>query len=394
MEKLSIKPLFRYLTPDELFSHTEIQMKPNTYLKENYIKKNKTIYIPKDDLNAALFFLKLYKNGSKNTFKSYLISIERFLIWSMNISKIKFKNLKRDHFFDYEEFLKNPIPSELFFGKNVLRFDKKGKANKNWRPFKKPCNQQYINHSFIVIKHMFNYLVDINYLSSNPIIKKNKKIAFEKKIFDRYLEPNDIITTIDCIDKRKGHDRKNNMFFAKRGKFVISLFFYTGMRISEACNHTMGDFILTGENWFLRVVGKGNKEREIPLPDDFLKDLSEFRTFIKLSPFPNYNETIPLIPTVDLKPTGTYAVYQMIKLMFSLASKEFALTNPYKASKLKAASPHWLRHSYVTSLIKSGADIKVVQENVGHSDINTTMIYFHVSKSDRHAATRKLSLNQ
>ena len=59
---------------------------------------------------------------------------------------------------------------------------------------------------------------------------------------------------------------------------------------------------------------------------------------------------------------------------------------------MRQASAHWLRHSYVTYLLQAGAPIKVAQENAGHSDVGTTMHYTHVAQTDRHEATRQLSL--
>ncbi len=67
---------------------------------------------------------------------------------------------------------------------------------------------------------------------------------------------------------------------------------------------------------------------------------------------------------------------------------------PRKASKLRSASAYWLRHSYVTYLLDSGAPLKVAQENAGHSDIGTTMLYRHVAQVDRFEATRNLSLSR
>jgi site-specific recombinase XerD len=73
---------------------------------------------------------------------------------------------------------------------------------------------------------------------------------------------------------------------------------------------------------------------------------------------------------------------------------ELEFEHPRKASKLRSASAHWLRHSYVTYLLESGAPLKVAQENAGHSDIGTTMLYYHIAQTNRHEATRELSLQQ
>lgn len=87
-------------------------------------------------------------------------------------------------------------------------------------------------------------------------------------------------------------------------------------------------------------------------------------------------------------------INQILKWAFNLGAKQFEHHHPQKASKLRQASAHWLRHSYVTYLLDSGAPIKVAQENAGHSDIGTTMLYRHVAQIDRFEATRHLSLNK
>lgn len=156
----------------------------------------------------------------------------------------------------------------------------------------------------------------------------------------------------------------------------------------------MGNFIQREKNWFLRVRGKGKKVREIPVPDNLLHALEEFRVSIELpSPLPKFREKTPLIPMQNLtQPISTRRINQILRWAFDLGAAQFELNEPRKASKLRSASAHWLRHSYVTYLLESGAPLKVAQENAGHSDVGTTMHYRHVAQTDRHAATRNLSL--
>jgi len=102
----------------------------------------------------------------------------------------------------------------------------------------------------------------------------------------------------------------------------------------------------------------------------------------------------PLIPMQNLKqPISPRRIDQILRWAFNLGALQFETTEPRKASKLQSASAHWLRHSYVTYLLDSGAPLKVAQKNAGHSDIGTTMHYRHVAQSDRHAATQALSLS-
>jgi site-specific recombinase XerD len=91
---------------------------------------------------------------------------------------------------------------------------------------------------------------------------------------------------------------------------------------------------------------------------------------------------------------STRRIDQILKWAFNLGAQRFDTLDPNKSSKLRAASAHWLRHSYVTYLLETGASLKVAQENAGHSDIATTLLYQHVAEMNRHEATRKLSLEK
>lgn len=156
----------------------------------------------------------------------------------------------------------------------------------------------------------------------------------------------------------------------------------------------MGNFLQREGNWFLRITGKGKKVREIPAPDELLAALAEFRAAVELlSPEPKFRERAPLIPMKNLKqPISARRIDQILRWAFRLGSVVFEAKQPHKASKLQAASAHWLRHSYVTYLLDSGVSLKVAQENAGHSDIGTTMHYRHVAQIDRQSATKGLSI--
>jgi len=126
-----------------------------------------------------------------------------------------------------------------------------------------------------------------------------------------------------------------------------------------------------------------------------LDALAEFRKSVGLpSPEPKFREKTPLIPMQNLQqPISARRIDQILKWAFNLGAQQFDVKEPRRASKLRQASAHWLRHSYVTYLLDSGAPLKVVQENAGHSDVGTTMHYRHVAQTDRHEATRTLSLS-
>lgn len=227
-------------------------------------------------------------------------------------------------------------------------------------------------------------------------VDRRRKVRNKKKpqIIDRYLELEEIYAVLDAISEYPIESDKQ-FFQVTRARYIILLLFYTGIRITESATHRMGHFIQREKNWFLRITGKGKKLREIPVPDDLLEALASFRIAVGLpSEEPKFRERTPLIPMQNLKqPISTRRIDQILKWAFELGANKFVISEPRRASKLKQASAHWLRHSYVTYLLDSGASLKIAQENAGHSDVGTTMHYRHVAQTNRHAATRILSLD-
>lgn len=339
-------------------------------------------------------FLKEYKDSTE-TLKIYSKELERLLLWCKNSINIDILALTRENIVEYQQFLKNPTPKELWCGDKAPKLLKTGIINEKWRVFHKNLSNTSIKKILKIIDSFFNYLVQCRYLTGNPLAINRRRHSNNAapKIVDRYLELDEINIVLTALSKYITENSQK--FLAIRAKYIILLLFYTGMRISEAANHNMGNFLQREDNWFLAIIGKGKKYRSIPIPDELLDALSDFRISIGLTYLPQFKETTPLIPNIDLKNNlTTRRIDQILKWAFKLGADFIANSNPRKSSKLNLASAHWLRHSYVTYLLNSGASLKVAQENAGHSDVGTTMLYRHVNQADRHEATRNLSLNQ
>jgi len=367
------------------------------FAKDDYNKAiGASLIDAKNDAQAISSFLLEFRDAPL-TLVSYSKEIERLLLWCIHIAKLNISSLRRDHLMAYQDFLKNPEPKNVWVGAKVKRQLADGSANPNWRPFGKALSATTINKVITILDSFFNYLVQTNYLTGNPLAvdrRRKKRNKIKPQLIDRYLEIDEIYSVLNALSN---YAQKNNQetFQVVRARYIILLLFYTGLRIAEAANHIMGNFIQREENWFLRVVGKGKKLREIPVPDDLLDALAKFRKSAGLpSPQPKFREKTPLIPMQNLKqPISTRRIDQILKWAFNLGAQQFDVKEPRRASKLRQASAHWLRHSYVTYLLDSGAPLKVVQENAGHSDVGTTMHYRHIAQTDRHEVTRTLSLS-
>ena len=388
-----IRPLFIFSDNSEHMGKGMIEFTGDDYNKE----LGSSLIDAKNDGQAISSFLREYKE-SPETLRSYAKEIERLLLWCLHVAKINISSLRRDHLLDYQDFLKNPQPQKLWCGPSVARYTKQGFINEPWRPFVKGLGASSLKNTIRIIDSFFNYLVQTNYLIGNPLAvdrRRKKRNQGRSKVIDRYLELDEIQAALKGLSYYPIPSLIKK-FQVIRARYIILLLFYTGLRITESANHTMGHFLQREGNWFLRVVGKGKKVREVPIPDELLEALADFRISVGLSsPQPYFREKTPLIPMQNLKNSITpRRIDQILKWAFDLGAMEFDLEHPRKASKLRAASAHWLRHSYVTYLLESGASLKVAQENAGHSDIGTTMLYYHIAQTNRHEATRDLSLRR
>ena len=148
-----------------------------------------------------------------------------------------------------------------------------------------------------------------------------------------------------------------------RNKAMLELLYATGLRISELCNLKITDIDL--ENQFVRVFGKGKKERIVPFTDVVCKYLSiyinDYRNQILKNEISDY-----LFISNSLTNISRQGFFKIVK-------KECK-----RAGITKVVSPHVIRHSFATHLLKHGADLRIIQELLGHEDITTTQIYAHL----------------
>lgn len=357
------------------------------------------------DAEAIRTFLQDYRQ-TKLTYRSYLKEIERLVLWCIYVPKLTISSLKREHLITYREFLAEPTPENLWCGPRKPRILTDGRPNPEWRPFASKLASPSIRKVVSILDSFFNYLVINNYLAGNPMAVDKRRKGKKSNSTDRWLERDEIIILLDALNE---HLNEHNHFEIARAKYIILTLFYTGLRLAEFTNHTMGHFTLLENEWFLNIVGKGEKPRKIVVVDEYLEVLANYRKHIGLpSMLPEFNEKTPLVPAQDKQsPITPSRVWQIVKWAAELGAQKFetlaadSLTCDeeeksrylHKASKLRKASPHWFRHSYGTYLVKSGCSIEKVKELMGHSDISTTTLYLHTAKIDLHISARGLSLN-
>lgn len=148
-----------------------------------------------------------------------------------------------------------------------------------------------------------------------------------------------------------------------RNRAIVEVFFSCGLRVSELVNLRLSDLFLNDR--FLRVVGKGNKERLVPISDRAVSELGFwFDDRHQMTIKPGEEDY------VFLNRRGHHLTRTMILIMVKRLGEAAGIR--------KTISPHTLRHSFATALLRGGADLRVIQVLLGHADIGTTEIYTHM----------------
>ncbi|MCS5711244.1 tyrosine-type recombinase/integrase [Candidatus Berkiella aquae] len=355
------------------------------------------------DAEALRSFLMGYQNTSL-TYQTYLKELERLVLWCAHVQKISISDITSDDITAYQQFLMLPEPKALWCGNKRSKRLKSGEVNPDWRPFASELSPTSIKKTMSILDSFFNYLVQTQYLKGNPLsVNKRRKKRTQPQTIERWLEKTEINTVLEALSEMT--EPQADAFSIIRAKYIIHTLFYTGLRLSELTNHRMGDFTLIEGAWYLKVIGKGEKPRNIVVVDEYLDALTEFRKAIDCPGLPAFNEKMPLIPMQDkLNPIKQRRIDQILKWTFEAGARRYeTLANQEieegpkhlrRASKLRKASAHWLRHSYGTYLVKSGCPIEKVKTLMGHSDISTTMIYVHIATNDLLDSAQGLSLQE
>lgn len=208
-----------------------------------------------------------------------------------------------------------------------------------------------VNH-VIVVLHMFHGYVSMNHPEIDDISQHIHGRRTGRKL-PVYFNASDIERLLDSFD-----DSDEGVFH----KALLEVLYGCGLRVSELCQLTLNQVHL--EHGFLRVIGKGDKERMIPMHDRSVTALKNYLNLVRDSWVRKRS------PYVFLNTRGHVVTRQYVHL---LIKKQLQLL--HLDERLSA---HSFRHSFASHLLDGGADLRVVQELLGHSDISTTQIYTHI----------------
>lgn len=273
-------------------------------------------------------YLSVEKNFSEHTLAAYISDIVSYILWLDNISctSVDFNKLR-----EYLHF--------------IQRFD-----------YKKTT----IARKVASIRTFYKFLFRERYIDSNPALSLSA--PKRPKSLPKFLTPEEVEQILNNvkIDTPAGF----------RNRVILELLWATGMRVSELSNLNFGD--LNMEENEIRVFGKGAKERIVLMSDRAKGYLQQYINSARKLIAPNYdigeiNDDTPLF----INNTGYRLQNKTIRKVINEIVEKIELP--------KKVTPHVFRHSFATKLIENGADLRVVQELLGHAGISNTQIYTHIS---------------
>jgi integrase/recombinase XerD len=279
-------------------------------------------------LKNYITFLRIEKNLSPNTIEAYERDLNRYLHFLKD--EIKIDNLNDIKQKDVRKYIRTLNDCHL--------------------------SVTSINRIFSSIRSFHNYLTGEEIIHKNPILMLDAPKVPRK--LPMVLTPQEIETILSSVD--------TTINLGKRDLAILEILYSGGLRVTELCDLKLTDLLIESE--MLRVTGKGNKVRIVPLGPRAIKCLDDYFKTIRPGLARKKQNNGKIFLSRNGKPLTRMMIWNLIK-------KYVGMTNIKKE-----ISPHTFRHSFATHLLEGGADLRAVQEMLGHSDISTTQIYTHLDK--------------
>ena len=287
----------------------------------------------KEHINSYISFLKNEKNYSNNT----IISYKNDLLQLLNYLK-EYKIIKRD--------------SIKYIDRSIMR---------KYIVYLKKCDYSVrsICRKISTIRSFFKFLSREGMVDINPTINLITPKIVKKLPFFLYLEEINKL-----IETPSGHT-----ILGIRDRAILEFLYGTGMRVGELVNLNIRDIDLYDKT--VRVFGKGSKERILPLGNPSIRAVQEYLTSRDI-----FKKNISL----DKIDQNALFLNRFGGRLSARSIRRLLIKYMKMADLNKKISPHVLRHSFATHLLGGGADLRSVQELLGHESLSTTQIYTHITK--------------
>lgn len=290
----------------------------------------------------------------------YQTELELFSIWMKN--KGMTKSSQRAYLSDAAHFLKSVYPSDVtaLTKMDVMRFMSECREN--------GAGDEARNRKLSSLRSFFKALIEMEHMDGNPaaLIAKSKQ---EKNKIPSYLEEDELEAFVGLIGGKH----------YSRNLSIVLLMAYAGLRVGEVHRMNVHDFQQDGA---IHILGKGRKWRVIPLPEPIQAVLREA---IEERQDARQGREQPMF-------VSQFGRRLSIRMIQTVADRTFKLLKEQKpAVASKKMSSHKLRHSFATMQIRSGTDIRTLQELLGHASIETTQIYTHIDNKRLQSAMNNIA---
>lgn len=272
-------------------------------------------------------YISLERGLSKNSREAYAHDVERFLEWcseqGLNAVDVKLDDLHRY----------------------------------SWELFELGILPRSIARNLAAIRSFYGFLLLDGYITQDPTeLLDNPRVP---KHLPTVLSRDEVERILACLDLSLPQERRDHC--------ILELLYTSGLRISELCNLKISDLFL--DEGFIRVVGKGNKQRLVPLAHRAVKEIKlwlQERNEIKIK---RGEEDMLFVSHQRGKRVSRITVFHNLKIYVQRAGIE------------KNISPHTFRHTFATHLLEGGANLRAIQQMLGHEKLGTTQLYTHIDRT-------------
>lgn len=349
-------------------------------------------------------------NTLSNTQRAYRKEAERLLLWAVLVRNKPLSSMTREDCMAYRDFLASP-PADWCAPRSRERW------SAIWRPFEGPLSKRAQAYALVVLGNLYGYLVDQNYLMGNP--------------WRGIHAPREAKPTLDVgrsFTEAQWHFVQAQLAALPyssantRLQVALALLYATGLRLSEAIAVTTDHLEWVSlprpgsdgpiEGWWLDVVGKGNKQRRVPVSPNVIALLEHYlrqrdmtadfatgrvpRGATLLARATDVGKRAPWSASAKATPAAASAgitadgLYKQLKRFFGQCADAIRPENERDAERFMAASVHWLRHTNIVHALAKGVPLEVVQQNAGHASLDTTTRYVTTEEALRMEAIERM----
>ena len=308
------------------------------------------------------------KAGSLATVKVYTREAKRLLLWlkyergSATLGQMTVLDCR-----DYMAFLQN-VPQRWISRAQA----KPGTAG--WAPFRGPLSTQSVRQAITVVVSMFHWLQAAGYINDNPWLLVNQKIGDEKT---RKVLQSKALSEVAIRQVIAYCQAKLPSPAAVRMIFIVQFLTSVGLRSAELLSAKLSDFQHEEEGWVMQVHGKGSRNRIVAIPPAALSALNAYLNARGLVDITRATPDAPVLASLTdpVQTLGYQALYEHVKswLAKAIDAAELPAAERYRMSQ---ASTHWLRHTFGTRAIARDVPLDVIQAQMGHASIQTTIAIY------------------